>query len=103
MKIDVPSAKENTLSEQVGMELRQTMDELEHNGQVKAVVLMSGKTNSFVAGADIGMLSKCKSASEAEKISRDAQIQFERLQNSKKPIVAAIMGESVWGVVARLD
>lgn len=58
---------------------------------------MSGKANSFVAGADIKMLERCNSAAEAEKISKDAQIQFERLENSKKPIVAAIMGTCMGG------
>lgn len=64
---------------------------------MKAVVLMSGKPNSFVAGADITMLEKCKTASDAEKLSRDGQIQFERLEKSKKPVVAAIMGTCMGG------
>ncbi|KAI6229053.1 Mitochondrial trifunctional protein alpha subunit [Aphelenchoides fujianensis] len=58
---------------------------------------MSGKTGSFVAGADVTMLQKCKSAQEAEKLSRDGQIQFERLEKSKKPVVAAIQGTAMGG------
>lgn len=38
---------------------------------------MSGKPNSFIAGADIGMLQKCKSSTQAEKISRNAQLEFD--------------------------
>ena len=41
---------------------------------------------SFVAGADVDMLAKCKNAEEASRISRDAKIQFERLEHSKKPV-----------------
>lgn len=76
---------------------------------------MSGKPNSFVAGADIGMLQKCKSFIEAEKLSRNGQLEldrlffilnyfniifinkFFRLEKSKKPIVAAIMGTCMGG------
>lgn len=58
---------------------------------------MSGKPTSFIAGADIDMLSKCKTAEEAEKLARDGQIQFQRLERSKKPIVAAIMGSCLGG------
>jgi enoyl-CoA hydratase/carnithine racemase len=49
---------------------------------------MSGKPNSFVAGADVDMLKKCKTNKDAEKLSRDGQIQFDRLEKSKKPIIA---------------
>lgn len=81
----------------MSVELRQVFDRFEQDDAVKSYVLMSGKSGSFVAGADINMLEKCKSASEAEKISRDAQIQFSRIEKSKKPIVAAIMGTCMGG------
>lgn len=58
---------------------------------------MSGKPGSFVAGADVTMLQKCKTSKDAEKLSRDGQIQFERLEKSKKPIVAGIMGTAMGG------
>jgi enoyl-CoA hydratase/carnithine racemase len=41
---------------------------------------------NFIAGADIRMLEKCKTAEEAARISRDAKIQFEKLEKSKKPV-----------------
>lgn len=77
--------------------MRETIDRIEQDEGVKAVVLMSGKPNSFIAGADITMLEKCKTAADAEKLSRDGQIQYERLEKSKKPIVAAIMGTCMGG------
>lgn len=43
---------------------------VEKDDSVKSVVLMSGKPNSFVAGADIGMLKKAKTVEEAAKLSR---------------------------------
>lgn len=43
------------------------------------------------------MLKQCRTSQEAEKISRDAQIQFDRLEKSKKPIIAGVMGTAMGG------
>lgn len=72
--------------------MKAIVDRIEYDDGIKAVVLMSGKPSSFIAGADVTMLQKCKTSQDAEKLSRDGQIQFERLEKSKKPIVAGIMG-----------
>ncbi|KAL3099871.1 hypothetical protein niasHS_001797 [Heterodera schachtii] len=61
-------------------DLRKTFDAIEQNASVRGVVLMSGKHNSFIAGADIGMLSRCATAEAAARISRDAKIHFERME-----------------------
>lgn len=78
MKIDEPNKKENTLGEEVSKYMKSTFTEVLENSAVKGVVLMSDKPNSFVAGADVTMLQKCKTAAEAQKLSRDGQIEFER-------------------------
>ncbi|KAL3080446.1 hypothetical protein niasHT_038883 [Heterodera trifolii] len=70
-------------------DLRKTFDAIEQNASVRGVVLMSGKPNSFIAGADIGMLSRCATAEAAARISRDAKIHFERMEASKKPMALA--------------
>ena len=44
--------------------------QLESDDSVKGIVVMSGKPNSFVAGADINMLKAAKSAEEAEALAR---------------------------------
>jgi len=97
VKIDIPGAKENVLNENVSADLKAIVDQIEHDEGIKGVVLMSGKPGSFVAGADVTMLQKCKSSQDAEKLSRDGQIQFERLERSKKPVVAGIMGTAMGG------
>uniref|UniRef100_A0A914Y0X7 Enoyl-CoA hydratase n=1 Tax=Panagrolaimus superbus TaxID=310955 RepID=A0A914Y0X7_9BILA len=58
---------------------------------------MSGKPNSFIAGADIKLIDTFKTADEAEKYVRDGQILFEKLEKGNKPIVAAIMGTCMGG------
>uniref|UniRef100_A0A183BN94 3-hydroxybutyryl-CoA epimerase n=1 Tax=Globodera pallida TaxID=36090 RepID=A0A183BN94_GLOPA len=85
LKIDIPDVKENTLNEAVSEDLRKAFDAIEQNSSVRGVVLMSNKPNSFVAGADIGMLSRCNTADAAARISRDAKIHFDRMEGSKKP------------------
>ncbi|CAD5206557.1 unnamed protein product [Bursaphelenchus okinawaensis] len=97
VKIDLPDAKENVLNEKVSADLTNIIQKVENDDNVKGVVVMSGKPNSFVAGADVNMLKKCKSAAEAEKLSREGQIQYERLENLKKPVVAAVMGTCMGG------
>lgn len=42
------------------------MKELNSNANIKAGVIISGKTDNFIVGADINMLSKLKSVPEAE-------------------------------------
>ena len=50
---DRPDESVNTLSTGVGDELQRVLDELEADATVSAVVFLSGKDASFVAGADL--------------------------------------------------
>ncbi|EFO18646.2 fatty acid oxidation complex [Loa loa] len=97
VKIDLPNAKENVLNETVAADLRYCMDRIDADASVKGIVIISGKPNTFIAGADIKMLSKCKSSADARKISSDGQQDFLRIENSQKPVVAAIMGTCMGG------
>lgn len=95
--LDCPGAKVNSLGESLSQEFEQVLKELETNGQVNSAVLISAKPGCFVAGADISMLEKCESAADATRISKDAQYMFERIEKSRKPIVAAINGVCLGG------
>ncbi|MFH4983289.1 hypothetical protein AB6A40_009998, partial [Gnathostoma spinigerum] len=97
IKINVMEAKENSLNEAVTKTLMEIVEQIEDNNSIRCAVLMSGKPNSFIAGADIRMLSKVRSAAEAEIISSEAKKGFERIERSKKPYVAAIMGTCMGG------
>ena len=50
--------------------------QIQQDEAVKAVVFYSEKPGNFVAGADIGMLARCKSVAEASGLSRAGQVQF---------------------------
>ena len=95
--MDSPGAKVNSLGTEISSEFERVLHELETNSKVKSAVLISGKPGCFVAGADIGMLEKCQSAEEATRISEGAQLMFDRMECSNKPIVAAINGVCLGG------
>ncbi|CAJ0595187.1 unnamed protein product [Cylicocyclus nassatus] len=97
LKMDLANTKENVLNEALASDLQAAFDKVERDSSVKSIVLMSAKPNSFVAGADVNMLSKAKTAQEGASISKKAQEQFEKLERSGKPIVAAIMGSCMGG------
>ena len=69
LTMDVPGESMNTLKAEFGGEITTMLDEIEKDSDIKGVVLASGKSSSFVAGADITMLAACKTAEEAEALS----------------------------------
>lgn len=51
----------------------------------------------FIAGADIEMLAAAKSKGEIVEISTSAQTILKRIEDSKKPFIAAIKGSCLGG------
>ncbi|XP_055593317.1 trifunctional enzyme subunit alpha, mitochondrial [Uranotaenia lowii] len=95
--LDSPNAKVNSLGEEVSAEFNALIQDLETNSAVNSAVIISAKPGCFVAGADISMLEKCKTVEEATKVSHEGQLQFNRIEKSRKPIVAAINGVCLGG------
>ncbi|WP_018690750.1 fatty acid oxidation complex subunit alpha FadJ [Algicola sagamiensis] len=95
--MDVPGEKMNTLKSEFADQFVEIMDKIKHEPNLKGLVLISGKDDSFVAGADISMLDSCKSQNDAEEISRTAQRVFKDLETLKVPIIAAINGPCLGG------
>lgn len=95
--INSPNSKVNSLGVEISAEFEGVIKDLETNSAVNSAVLISGKPGCFIAGADIGMLEACKTVEEASKISHGAQIMFDKMEKSRKPIVAAINGVCLGG------
>lgn len=95
-KIDTPDSKVNVLSKQLMEEVQELMHKFP-SSSAKAAVIMSAKTGSFIAGADIKMISDCKTVAETEELARNGQMIFEQIESSKKPFVAAVMGDCLGG------
>ena len=95
--LDVPGAPVNTLSTTVAQEFDGLLTRLEDDPLVRAVVLISGKADNFIAGADIEEFTRLRTAEEATALSRRAQELMNRVAASRKPVVAAIHGSCLGG------
>ncbi|GFN81355.1 fatty acid oxidation complex subunit alpha [Plakobranchus ocellatus] len=97
VKFDDPELKVNTLKSEMQAEFEDAVNTISANDKIRAAVLISKKTSSFIAGADINMLSACKTKEELQEKSVSGQKMFQKLEDSKKPFVAAIMGSCLGG------
>ena len=97
LSMDVPGETMNTLKVEFGEQVGDMLDQIQSDSAIKGVVVISGKDNSFVAGADISMLAGCKSAEEAEAIGKGGQAVFQRIEDMAVPFVAAIHGPALGG------
>ncbi|WP_420809537.1 fatty acid oxidation complex subunit alpha FadJ [Alteromonas hispanica] len=97
LSMDVPGESMNTLKAEFGDEISAMLDDIEQDNSIKGVVVISGKSNSFVAGADISMLAACKTAEDATKIAAGGQAVFDRIESMKATFVAAIHGPALGG------
>ncbi|HXH18780.1 MAG TPA: 3-hydroxyacyl-CoA dehydrogenase NAD-binding domain-containing protein [Chitinophagales bacterium] len=89
--LDQKGEKINKVSpDMVGL-FHSVFEELEKDNDVKAVVLISRKKD-FIAGADIEMFKRVKKPGDFEPITRKGHEILNRIEKSKKPVVAAIHG-----------
>ena len=92
ISIDVPGEPVNSLGMVHSEELAATLDGLRADAAIRAIVLRSGKPDSFMAGADINQFVAFRSAADAEAASRSGHAFLERVESFPKPIVVAIHG-----------
>ncbi|XP_060557413.1 trifunctional enzyme subunit alpha, mitochondrial-like [Ruditapes philippinarum] len=97
VKFDEKDAKVNTLSRGTMDEFKEVYKEISNSSDVKGIVIISGKPDCFIAGADINMINACKSAAEATELSKNGQDMFNEIEALKTPVVAAIMGTALGG------
>ena len=71
--------------------------EVKANKELIGLVVVSGKKDSFIAGADISMLAACTSAKDAETLSREGQVIFAEIESLPIPVIAAIHGPCLGG------
>lgn len=95
-KLDTPDSKVNVLNKHLTEEVSELLHKFP-TSSAKAAVIISAKPSSFIAGADINMITECKNADETERLAHNGQMIFDNIESSKKPIVAAIMGDCLGG------
>lgn len=94
---DLPDAPLNIISRGVKNEFIALFQRLESDDAIKAAVLISGKPDSFIAGADIEEFLEWKTAAQAESASREGHALLDRLEALRTPVVAAIHGACLGG------
>ncbi|MDR3608193.1 MAG: 3-hydroxyacyl-CoA dehydrogenase NAD-binding domain-containing protein [Oligoflexia bacterium] len=97
---DTPNEKVNKLSKKVVEEFPPILDRLEalgKDGKIDALVLVSGKTGNFIAGADIEMFVQLKTAEEAVQLSSSGHQLFARWEDLPFPTIAAVDGACLGG------
>ena len=94
---DDPEEKVNTLNLKMTDEFHKIMDVIDNDDNIKATVFTSGKVDNFIVGADIKMIKEFKTKEDVVKTSREGHELFKRIENHKKPSVAAINGPCLGG------
>lgn len=95
--IDVPGEKMNTLRAEFVPQINAVLAKARSNPQLAGLVLISGKPDNFVAGADISMIARCQTAAEAEALAKQGQEVMTSLAALPFPVVAAIHGACLGG------
>lgn len=95
--IDDPQAPHNTITPAFAAALCDELDALEQSPKVNAIVVRSGKADSFLVGANIEFVRALRFAKDAEDVSREIATRLARIARSKKPIVACAHGPVLGG------
>ena len=95
--IDQPDASVNTIDEAMIAGFEEVLDAVESSSEVEALVFISGKDDTFIAGADLDMLKSFEQPADVRALSRRGQALIARLQSLDAPSVAAIHGAAMGG------
>lgn len=88
--------KLNALNRVVMTELNEVMEEVYVNREIRSVIITGSGPKSFVAGADISEFVGLNPA-EGMELARNGQAVFFKIENSPKPVVAAVNGFALGG------
>ncbi len=97
--IDLPGEPVNKFNRAVKDEFIALFDRLERDLNVRAAVLISGKSDSFIAGADIEEFLEIKTSEEAQRLSHEGQLLLDSIQEQRTPLIVAIHGACMGGAL----
>jgi 3-hydroxyacyl-CoA dehydrogenase/enoyl-CoA hydratase/3-hydroxybutyryl-CoA epimerase len=97
LTFDLSGEPVNKLNGAVKAEFESLLEQLKNDGTVRAVVLISGKPDMFIAGADIEEFTELATQAEAEALSREGQEMLNRVDTFPKPFIVAIHGVCLGG------
>ena len=87
----------NALGNQLLDELDKAVDQLNADPKTKAIVLVSAIPNVFIAGVDLKEMAALTTPEAIIQVIRKGQAVFNKIENSDKPVIAAIHGACVGG------
>jgi 3-hydroxyacyl-CoA dehydrogenase/enoyl-CoA hydratase/3-hydroxybutyryl-CoA epimerase len=96
LEIDTQGSPVNILSMEVMTELESTLTTL-LGERISGLVVISGKPNGFIAGADISEFKRLSSSAEGRRVALQGQALFKRLDDLPVPTVAAMNGSALGG------
>ena len=94
LKINNPPM--NAIDEELMDQMEAALQDIAGDDAVK-VVIVSGEGMAFIAGADIKKMQDIDTASETEAMARRGQDLLNMIENSRKPVIAAINGLALGG------
>lgn len=97
VRFDLPEEKVNKFTTTVIKQLDHLLDQLASDATAKAVVLLSGKPDSFIVGADIAELAAIGDRADALQKAEAGQNVFNKIASLKVPTVAVIHGACMGG------
>ncbi|MGH7741464.1 MAG: enoyl-CoA hydratase-related protein, partial [Candidatus Eiseniibacteriota bacterium] len=95
--MDDPARRVNVIDEAAIASLEEALTELERPKPLEGVVLRSGKSGSFIAGADVSAIGSMTDRTQVLALIRRAHAAFGRLASLRAPTVAAIHGVCLGG------
>lgn len=96
LTVDRADASVNSLSKDVFEELNTVLDDITTQ-KPKGVIIISGKSKGFIAGADISQFTHLKTKNEAFALIRQAQLVLDKLEALPMPTLAMIKGFCLGG------
>lgn len=88
--------KLNALNKDVFNDLDKAIDEVYSNKDIRTAIITGSGSKAFVAGADISEFLELKQE-DASALAKRGQKVFDKIENSPKPIVAAVNGFALGG------
>jgi 3-hydroxyacyl-CoA dehydrogenase/enoyl-CoA hydratase/3-hydroxybutyryl-CoA epimerase len=94
--LDCPG-KLNSLGTPVMNEMMQALQQVQSDPGIKALVMMSGKPDTFIIGADLFEIRKATTEAQLLDLAQRGQQLLNMVANFPKPVVVAINGECLGG------
>ena len=97
LTIDVPGVAVNSVSSRLLDEVATVLDSIEKDPAIKGLVIISGKTDNFVVGADLDEVRTLKDRESARAYIGKGNACLNRIEDLAVPVVCAIHGHCLGG------